>query len=61
MLNVKVGAPPHATVAKHAETAIRVTCMTSATETATYVIRVKTADERDGLFDSLTACSDVAA
>ncbi|KAK7253924.1 phytanoyl-CoA dioxygenase [Aureococcus anophagefferens] len=53
MLNVKVGKPPHATVAKHGETALRVAAMTSATETATYLIRVKTAEERDGLFDAL--------
>ncbi|KAH8082084.1 phytanoyl-CoA dioxygenase [Aureococcus anophagefferens] len=53
MLNVKVGKPPHATVAKHGETALRIAAMTSATETATYLIRVKTAEERDGLFDAL--------
>ena len=47
-----------ATVAKHAETALRVATMTSATTSATYLIRVKTGEERDGLFDALSSVEE---
>jgi len=50
MLNVKLG-PNLVTLAKHADTSLRLACMTTATTSSTYLLRVKTRDDRNGLFD----------
>mmetsp|Transcript_1270 Transcript_1270/g.3640 ORF Transcript_1270/g.3640 Transcript_1270/m.3640 type:complete len:107 (+) Transcript_1270:693-1013(+) len=52
VLNVKLG-PQLVTPAKQADTAIRLACVTGPTTAATYLLRVKTKDDRDALFDHL--------
>ncbi|KAJ8598719.1 hypothetical protein CTAYLR_010225 [Chrysophaeum taylorii] len=57
MLNLKLGSG-RSTVAKHADNAIRLACMTSATTSATYLLKVKTREDRDALFEWIYAKSN---
>ncbi|KAJ1461563.1 hypothetical protein M885DRAFT_611192 [Pelagophyceae sp. CCMP2097] len=42
-------------VCKHAETSLRLTCAASATESSTYLLKLKTRGERDALVDAIEA------
>ena len=52
LLNFKLG-PKLVTIAKHSDTAIRIACATTPTTSSTFLLRIKTRDDRDDLLKYL--------